>query len=37
MGNSAPNVAATGADGARAVEIAAAAYESSRLGRPVRL
>jgi predicted dehydrogenase len=32
-----PDVAATGADGARAVEIAAAAYESSRTGRPVSL
>src|SRR5262249_22497839 len=34
---SAPDVAATGAHGARPGEIAAAAYESSRLGRPVRL
>jgi predicted dehydrogenase len=32
-----PTVAATGADGARAVELAHAAYESSRRGGPVRL
>ena len=37
LGGHAPDVAATGADGARAVEIASAAYESSRLGRPVRV
>ena len=32
-----PRTAATGEDGARAVEIVAAAYESSRTGRVVRL
>jgi predicted dehydrogenase len=35
IGGNAPDIAATGADGARAVELAAAAYESSRLGRSV--
>ena len=35
VGGAAPVISATGADGARAVELAAAAYESSRLGRSV--